>query len=190
MMSGTASSPIILGSDSTLVRFIVSPSPIKTVNRNEQYRLVSVLNARHNYLRCTTRCVLCSSGYLSALAALLLHIACTKSLKSKFILFIGRHLLDSPSGYDLSDGLPEENEQKKKSDGTLEGQRANKKKCRGNDRRICKKKLLTRDRHDRLNFVHNRQLKFKGTLVGLPMNYKSRQNYKKYDHTNLKLCTY
>ena len=45
-MSGTASSPIVPGSDSPpLVRFRPSPSPIKIVNHKEQYRLVLVLKA-------------------------------------------------------------------------------------------------------------------------------------------------
>ena len=48
-MSGTASSPIVLGSDSPpLVRCTPSPSPIKIVNCKEQYRLVSVLKARRS----------------------------------------------------------------------------------------------------------------------------------------------
>ena len=44
-MSGTASSPIVLDLP-PLVKFTPSPSPIKIVNRKEQYRLVSVLKAK------------------------------------------------------------------------------------------------------------------------------------------------
>ena len=76
--------------------------------------------------------------------------------------------MDSPSESDSSDGSPEENEQNKKLDGTLDRQRANEKKQRGH-RTFCKKKLFTRDRHDRLVFACNshRQLNFyKVRLLG------------------------
>ena len=98
----------------------------------------------------------------------------TVSSRNSFLL-TGRHLLDSPSESDSSDGAPEEDVQKKNRkddmvvckkkldhpsesrvrfqgdtespDGTLEGQRANE---RRDDRIVCKKKLFTRNRHDRL----------------------------------------